>query len=45
VGAGALALMALAIICLLPALMPGRMAPGLFRWQSVLLSSRLERPG
>jgi hypothetical protein len=45
VGAGALALMALAIICLLPALLPGRVALDQFRWQSTLLTSRLERPG
>jgi hypothetical protein len=45
VGGAALALLALAAICLLPALLRGHVALDLFRWQSTLLTSRLERPG
>jgi hypothetical protein len=44
-GATAAALLALVGICLMRALLPGRLALGLAPWRSALLVSRLERPG
>jgi hypothetical protein len=44
-GATAAALLALVGICLMRALLPGRLALGLAPWQSAQLVCRLERPG
>jgi hypothetical protein len=43
--APATALMTLLATCLVPALLPGRLALNPFRWRSTLLARRLERPG
>jgi hypothetical protein len=44
-GASAAAVLALAGVCLLGALLPGRLRLDPFPWRSALLASRLERPG